>query len=313
MAKGKHSTALFEVIHSGKKPDRVAQSLRTPKWWFKSGHQSKVTSPAPAPSFEAEPQHVEEDRQEPVEEAPVTRMRPSRSERSSGNRFGFNRNNQEFTFKLRYTTALVTAFGVCVLVGLSYVVGRHLGGGPKVASAEPSVQELMQQPAKPDVTKVTKPRVSQNSNPSPHTSTPTTSNPDRSGSAALANSSVPQRQKAMSSFVPASADTSSPRKPGLNYLVIQIYPDDRRSSAEAAKEYFTSHGIPCSVEKTGWTMGKWLTLIGTAGFNRVSGDDFKTYVEHAATIAKTYKTANFDRPEPTTASAYKWRATDGQN
>jgi hypothetical protein len=313
MAKGKHSTALFEVIHSGKKPDRVAQSLRTPKWWFKSRHQSKVTSPPPVPSFEAEPQYVEEDRQEPVEEAPVTRMRPSRSDRSSGIRFGFNRNNQEFTFQLRYTTALVTAFGVCVLVGLSYVVGRHLGGGPKVASAEPSVKELMQQPAQPDVTRVTKPRVSQNSTPSQRSSTPTVTT-DRSGSSApLANNAVPQRQRMASSFVPASADTSSPRKPGLNYLVIQIYPDDRRSSAEAAKEFFTKNGIPCTIEKTGWTMGKWLTLIGTAGFNKVSGEDFKTYVEHAAAIAKTYKTANFDRPEPTTASAYKWRATDGQN
>ena len=35
MAKGKHSAALFEVINSSKRPGRVAQSLRTPMWWFK--------------------------------------------------------------------------------------------------------------------------------------------------------------------------------------------------------------------------------------------------------------------------------------
>ena len=71
---------------------------------------------------------MEQVEDEPVEEAPV-RSRSDRGGRSSGIRLGFNRSKQELTFQLRYTTVLVTAFGVCVLVGLSYVVGRHLGGG----------------------------------------------------------------------------------------------------------------------------------------------------------------------------------------
>jgi hypothetical protein len=305
MAKGKHSTALFEVIHSGKKPDRVAQSLRTPKWWFKSSHQSRVTPPPPSPA-EEEPQRDEADREEVAEEAPATRLRPSRGERSSGIRFGFNRNNQEFTFKLRYTTALVTGFGVCVLVGLSYVVGRHLGGGPKVASAEQaSVKELLQQPAQPDVTKVTpRARVSPTQTPAQRSSTPATS-PDR-GSPALANNSVAPRSNVTSSFVPASADTTMPRKVGLNYLVLSTYPVDRKQIAEAARDYFTKNGIPCSLEKTEWAPGKWITLVGTAGFKRVSTDDFKSYLQHAATLAKNYKTSNFDRPEPTSQTVYKW-------
>ncbi len=217
MAKGKHSAALFEVIHNGKKP-RVAPSLGTPKWWFKSRHPSQLANSSHTPEPEVEEprraERVEEDRPEPVEEAPVTRIRPSRgpraerAERDSGIRFGFNRNNQEFTFKLRYTTALVTAFAVCVLVGLSYVVGRHLGGGPKVASAESSVKELMQQPAQPEVTRVApKSRVSQNSNPTPRTSTPATTTTEKSTQTAMANTGVSTRQKVVSSFVPASADT----------------------------------------------------------------------------------------------------------
>src|SRR5947208_224927 len=38
MAKNKHSTALFEVIHSSKKPPKAspAASIPTPKWWFKT-------------------------------------------------------------------------------------------------------------------------------------------------------------------------------------------------------------------------------------------------------------------------------------
>jgi len=41
MAKGKHSTALFEVIHSGKKPDKVAQSPR-PRTWGQIGLQADI-------------------------------------------------------------------------------------------------------------------------------------------------------------------------------------------------------------------------------------------------------------------------------
>ena len=56
MAKGKHSTALFEVIHAGKgvQDRRGRQSiLRTPTWWFKSkGDQAdkadKAEADAPA-------------------------------------------------------------------------------------------------------------------------------------------------------------------------------------------------------------------------------------------------------------------------
>jgi len=254
MAKGKHSTALFEVIHSGKRPGRVAQSLRTPKWWFKGRPQS-TTPPTPASaSSDEEPQRVEEEREEPVEHPAVTRMRPSRGERSSRVQLGFDRGNQELTFKLRYTTVLVTAFSVCALVGLSYVVGRHLGG-PKVASAEQAnIKDLLQQPAQPDVTKVTKPRTQSQSS-APRAATPSTTTPDRGNSTALANNSVAPKQRVTTSLVPASADTSSPRKPGLNYLVIGTFPEDRKASAEQARDFFTKNGIPCTIEKK--TDGRW--------------------------------------------------------
>src|SRR5215831_12546738 len=38
MAKGKHATALFEVIHGDRRSERTlagSGALRTPKWWFK--------------------------------------------------------------------------------------------------------------------------------------------------------------------------------------------------------------------------------------------------------------------------------------
>ncbi|HEY8751392.1 MAG TPA: hypothetical protein VIM11_25655, partial [Tepidisphaeraceae bacterium] len=163
MARGKHSTALFEVIHSANKPDRIAQSLRTPKWWFKTRPKAVEAASASVPEYR------EQERDDPVQREVVeeiarepapARTRSSRIARSSAVGFGFDRVRQELTLKLRYTTALVTGFAVFAIIGLSYVVGRHLGAGPKTAGAteQASVKELLQQPVQPGVFAVTKPK-----------------------------------------------------------------------------------------------------------------------------------------------------------
>ena len=131
MARNKHSTALFEVIHSANKPGRIAQSLRTPKWWFKSGNKSptamsqSATMDSASVYSEPEPVAAIESEREAAPSPSRSRLRPFRGEGASRFRFGFDRGNQEVTFRLRYTTALVTGFAVFAIVGLSYVIGRH--------------------------------------------------------------------------------------------------------------------------------------------------------------------------------------------
>src|SRR5690242_6170318 len=74
MAKGKHATALFEVMNKSRFPGGKGQSgaseggFPTPKWWFKSrgGNDVKViapdepVAPAPPPVVEIEPPVVDE-------------------------------------------------------------------------------------------------------------------------------------------------------------------------------------------------------------------------------------------------------------
>jgi hypothetical protein len=60
MAKGKHSPALFEVVHGKKRFDKSAAVLRTPNWWFKGRHRGPVApvldaGEAPAFTDEADP------------------------------------------------------------------------------------------------------------------------------------------------------------------------------------------------------------------------------------------------------------------
>ena len=287
MAKGKHSTALFEVIHSARKPERVAQSLRTPKWWFKSRHSSVSQPPA-------DPTYPDRD---PTASSGEPASRPSHyDDRSSTVHMDFDPGRKEITFRLRYTTALVTAFGIFVLIGMSYVVGRHLGHGPQSASAaepqQPSVGQLMQQPPQPSVINVAKPRPSGQS---AGTAQPT-------HRATQPNTTTP-RPQAASTLVPASAYTELPRKPGLNYALITIYPSEERSKAEAARDFLVSHGIPCTLEKTGWAPS-WISLVGTAGFPKASDPDFKIYTANILKVSADMKTSNFEKPQPT---GYSWK------
>ena len=137
MAKGKHSTALFEVIHSGKQqPERMAQKLRTPKWWFKglTGNGEATEVPTPAET-ENDPTLRAVAAPPPPPAVRKSSYPSSSASRSSMMHFTFDRERQEITLRLRYTTAIVSTFLVCVVVAMAYVLGRHISHGPQVASA----------------------------------------------------------------------------------------------------------------------------------------------------------------------------------
>ena len=140
MATRKPSTALFEVIHSG---HRAGSSgvLRTPMWWFKSKFRSASPAfPAAAAAVAADPPAPGPARSVPPSERPVGR---------SSVHFSFDRDRQEITLRLRYTTAIVGAFALLVVIALAYAVGRHIAGGPTPVYVAASTEELRQLPPTP--------------------------------------------------------------------------------------------------------------------------------------------------------------------
>jgi hypothetical protein len=303
MAKGKHSAALFEVINSSKRPERVAQSLRTPMWWFK-GRQTPIaargadttvvadTEFAPAPSA---PVAVAEPRMP----APRQAVSHYGGSRSSAVHVDFNRDRQEITFRLRYTTAIVSAFGVLALVGMAYVVGRHISHGPQTASAAETVDSrpIVQQAPQPSVTEV----------PHSHPVHPVVDNSQQVHHDSSNTSSNTQRNVSTVSLVPASAETGMPRAIGLNYAIIQTYPPDETKSAEDARDFLTQHGIPCTLEKTDYVRNdKWVCLVGTAGFAKISSGDFKTYADNIVKLGEKFPSSRFDKFKP---QAYKWKGS----
>ena len=306
MAKGKHSAALFEVINSSKRPDRIAQSLSTPRWWFKGKQASASAGGATAaPATQLPPPSFSEtDPTEPVAPASPSRVRlapgtggPSRS----AVHVGFDRDQKELTVRLRYTTALVSVFVVGVLVAVAYVAGRHLGGGPRIASAESShVQDLMRQAPQHGVTDVpvhshARPIVESAIQDVPRHTTQS-GNAAKQPGAATANTAAPS----------GDADTALPRAVGLNYVIIQSYPPQEQATAQKAMEFLNQNGIACTLEsvKDFNPRAGWICLVGKTGFSRIHGPECESYLRRIEDLGAKFPSSKFDRFDPHT---YKWK------
>ena len=296
MAKGKHSTALFEVIHSANRPERVAQSLRTPKWWF-NGRPTSGANPGEAPDVAA----VEETTPAAEPEAAPRRAYATKSGqggRSSAVHFEFDRERQEITVRLRYTTAVVSAFSVCVLLALAYVAGRHISHGPQAASAsEEHIQQLQQEPPQRGVTEITRSHRQQQGSivtepPKRVVDTPPVQQP---------------RSREPASAAPPGVETRLPRSVNLNYVIIQSYPRDRRDTAEKAREFFTRNGLPCTLIWIDPNHPDWICLVGTWGFQRISAPEYKEYLEK---IGATWAKGNGAKFDQFQSYGYKWKGTE---
>jgi hypothetical protein len=251
MPKGKNAAALFEVIGRGPSVEGSPSATRTPSWWWKRPPGSGASAPSSAPT------------------APMLRV---------------DHDQQLVHFSLTTTMSLIIAFGILVLIGISFLFGEHVGRKQAPMTAITS-EDLMKSAANPQVLQVPP----GSSSPVDHAEPPTD---DQSAQAPADQTQQP----------PASAD----RQVGLNYVIMQSYPPDMRSSATEAQTALLLHGVPCTIENAParLRLGKdWLSVIGTTGFTSISGTDFKTYVRHIDQ-ANAELHGKFKKLRPL---AYKWR------
>lgn len=301
MAKGKHSAALFEVIkgNGAGRSNGNSQSLLTPKWWFKS--RQAVSTPAEtAPSFNERESSggVATAAAPPPPAARTTTIPYSHTARSSAVHLDFDRSRKEFTLRLRYTTALVSAFGLCALIASAYVIGRHINRGPQTASAAAlpaaTLPQYVHQAPQAGVVDASRQRLL-------HPPVTADSSEPRKPSEPV--NATPPRDS-VSSLVPPGAETRLPRTIGLNYVIIQTYPNEELQTAQATCDFITKSGIPCTLEKTEFARN-WICLVGTAGFSKISSAEFKTYVDNIIRIGEKFPSSHFDHIKP---AAYKWKA-----
>ena len=319
MAKGKHSPALFEVVHGKKRFDRSAANLRTPKWWFKGRHRGPAApvmdvGEPPAYADEADPtlRGLPSPTAEPVPAPPPAEYEsavdttsdyetPHPTRGHSPVQLVVDRERQELFVRVRYTAAIIAGFALVVVIALAYMGGRHFGRGPAAAMASRSSEEIAAGPIEKGVLDV-----GTRSGASALVSAPGSVTPG-----GVSAQPAPTRQ-AEPLYVPMATTTpgrqtgpSTPTTPpaavkppdlvngkridGQQYVVVQSYAGDQRKLAEEARDFLIKNGVPCTIEKgiAGWP-STWHTVVGTAAFNRASGPQYDAYCAKITEVGKDF-------------------------
>lgn len=342
MAKRKDSVALFEVITATRRKEAAAerepQLTRTPKWWFKGGpgHGGSQASPAaadpndptagavlpppyvpaqlapPPPSTEQAPaappsalvqrvvpvsSHVAQAATVQIPVA-VNDLPPRRAWFGLGaKKLGLDYERQEVTLRFRYTTAIIAGFAILVVVGLAYVSGRR--SSPAVAATNsPSSEDLRRGDVLAHVLDIGPDRsIDVAPVPPPPQADPGRRAPQPPGGA----------KPGANAAAGADYHVGLPRIIGLNYVIIQSYPE--RKDADGAQKFLQAAGIPCTVERVpeGWSANPNLwSVIGTHGFARPkSMPEYKEYVGAILEASERYAgKSKYKKFEP---AGRKWR------
>src|SRR5260221_7813608 len=169
MAKGKHATALFEVMNktrfAGARTGSTGSGggIPTPKWWFKSrngGDGKTLLSPDEAPQADVEPApYVEEAL--PPRPAPMI-MPPMASSvevpdvnpavaapRAQPVAVSVDPDRQQISLRLSYTSALIGGFGIFIAPAPAVPIRQGVTPGPPPPIARPRTPGATHSPATP--------------------------------------------------------------------------------------------------------------------------------------------------------------------
>jgi hypothetical protein len=328
MAKRKHATALFEVIHSGDPAHR--KLLSTPRWWFKKGSQAEqpassapVSSPpaARAATDENDPtagrdaidHHIRPASgasSSPAATATATTSTSARevatveyssqpaASRAAGVDLAVDTERQQITFKISYTSAIVVTFAIVVAVGLAYLVGQKMSRGPSLAMGGQTSEQLRTGPKNPAVLDVGRNANAQQQAPREPETGISSRGPENNPDNVVAPPGV--------SADPGDANPQQQRRVlNLNYVVVQSYPDQK--SAEEARDALIKAGIGATIERglKGWTKD-WYIVVGVQGFQRASGPDYEAYVRRINDVSTQFaqRKRSFKAFQP---MAVKWQ------
>jgi hypothetical protein len=268
----------------------------------------------------------------PVPTEPAYPDKPRRSLlRSFGGakKVNLDPDRREVTVRFRYTTAIIVGFAVCVAVGLAYVTGRHANKAKATATGVSSDQ-VKRGPILAGVLDVapTDRTLTTNgggaggatdadsnegdaSHAQPPKDRPKTAGPTPPATPTGSQPKIGAQPKpGVDPKLPGEAngvETQLPRSVGLNYVVVQSYPD--RKSADDAQKALEDAGIPCSVVKglRDFAADNFWSVVGTHGFSSIRNNPAYTrYEDSILAVSKKYAgTSKYKKFEPT---AYRWRA-----
>jgi hypothetical protein len=255
----------------------------------------------------------------PVPTEPAYPAKPRRSllRFGSDKQVKLDRDRREVTVRFRYTTAIIVGFAICVAVGLAYVTGRQTNKA-KGGAAGVSSEQVKRGPILAGVLDITPadrtPSAGVDDDADSKEAETSHAQPpkDRPKTTATPPSFAPTgtQQKMVDPRLPGQAngvETQLPRSVGLNYVVVQSYPD--RKSADEAQKALEDAGIPCSVVQglRDFAAPNFFSVVGTHGFSSIKKSAaYKQYEDSILAVSKAYAgTSKYKKFEP---QAYKWRA-----
>ena len=333
MAKGKHATALFEVIHAKDKPGiaRKPTGLTTPGWWFK-GKANKPAAAKPAapltgqdamaaaraelaamnaatafePAPTPEPRVIERivEVEKPVyidRPVPV----PTRSfDLDDDMPLQLDPANHEIKFRLSYLGAVAAGLVLIILVAMAFVFGRQSGD---VSLADPSgvTGSTVGDTHTPAAGQQMMAAVS---TPQPTATTPPVSNEVEStrADAPVAPTASPTLSSTpVEPSVAQAAPASTDRQVGLHYVIVQSYP--QIATAQKATDFLNARGISCTLipGPPNWAPRGWYSVIGTQSFDHIQHNpELDAYIQSIEDLATDFAgNQRFNRFKP---APYKW-------
>ncbi len=292
MAKGKRSTALFDVMHAARKPvSDPPGGFAMPKWW---GKRATKTEPAPPPPPAASVTPVESVPESPMvvepchvaEIKPTMRIVPEAPVEDEPLRV--DPIEREVRFKLSYGGAAAAGFILVVILLIAYLAGARSQPVDTNSSAKPD------------------PTAAVRSTGSSGLLAAVTPDPVPAAKAPVVLPSMPAVATPQTTVVAPAADGA--RQVGRHYVIAQSYPD--QEIADKAMNALNKAGIACTVVKglPGWASPTWYSVVGVKAFDHIQGNDeliaYKKKLIEAVSDQFAGRSA-FNRFDP---REYKWRA-----
>jgi hypothetical protein len=279
MAKGKNTTALFEVIsrnkaNAGRGPLAALGALFRPRQALEPAEPTLL----PASAAEAPPLTA------PAATGPADQPN-----------LLVDTDRREVSLKLSYASIIIAAFAFVTVIGAAYLVGRKATSAPGPVLAVTSSEDLQRQPAQSSVLNL-------RSEPSQQVEAP----------GPMQRQTAPEPQRTSAPAAPVTAHGKN-RVVGLNYIIVQSYPDEKLAG-EAVKA-LADHGVEATIERNlKWGNANWCFVVGVEGFSKITNSpQFDAHARKIKEISAKYtggsKKPSFKAFDP---SPYKWRPEDAR-
>jgi hypothetical protein len=247
-----------------------------------------------------------------LESVPTMKPESERAASSNGRKpvdVGVDRRQQVIVLRFSFTSAAITSFALLVIVCLAILIGKSLTKGPNSAGATP-IADIKKGPAFPDVLRVTHPtnddtkaaiapapkppsqdRIQPAPPPAKQTQTATAKQSAPTATPTPAPTPVPTPVATPApSPSPAPTQSAGPngkRIVGMQYVVIQSYPDpeDAKDAVDALKKA----GIDATVERIPRYAKSWSCVVSTRGFDHTKNNpEFKDFMKAIQDASNTF-------------------------